>query len=235
MPDGAPILLAEDTPTNQAIALNMLRRRGYRVELVANASEAVDAVRRDSYAAVLMDCQMPVLDGSAATAEIRRLEGDARRTAIIAMIAHAMEGDRGRCIAAGMDDDLSKPLGADTLDAVLQRWLGATQAAVVDRSVLRRLAPTSATEAIVDDICDLFPTTAGLRLEAIRAGDAETLRTEAHTLEGSAANVGAVLVSNVAAALEQLARATDLMAAEPWLSRLTDALGSTRATTAGRR
>jgi CheY-like chemotaxis protein len=118
----------------------MLRRRGYRVELVANASEAVDAVRRDSHAAVLMDCRMPVLDGSAATAEIRRLEGDARRTPIIAMTAHATEGDRGRCIAAGMDDDLSKTLGADTLDAVLQRWLGATQAPVVGRSVLRRLA-----------------------------------------------------------------------------------------------
>ena len=109
---------------------------------------------------------MPVLDGYAATAEIRRLEGTPRRTPIIAMTAHAMEGDRERCIAAGMDDYLSKPLNGHALDAVLQRWVGTTEATVIDRAVLRALARDVGDEAIVDEICDLFLTETGPRLIA---------------------------------------------------------------------
>ncbi|WP_053225689.1 hybrid sensor histidine kinase/response regulator [Solirubrobacter soli] len=230
--DGASILLAEDNPTNQAVAINILRRRGYRVSVAADGGEAVEALRREPFAAVLMDCQMPVLDGYAATAEIRRMEGDARRTPIIAMTAHAMEGDRERCIAAGMDDYLAKPLHADDLHAVLQRWIAATRPVVVDQAVLRALARDVGDDAIVEEICDLFLTEAGPRLEAMRAatrrGDAEALHVHAHTLKGAASSVGAAMVANAAEEIQTHAAAGDLVGADAWLTRLADAVDLTR-------
>jgi PAS domain S-box-containing protein len=232
-PNGAAILLAEDNATNQAVAINILRRRGYRVVVAANGREAVDAVQRETFAAVLMDCQMPVLDGYAATEAIRRLEGDARRIPIIAMTAHAMEGDRERCLEAGMDDYLSKPLRADALAATLGRWMQATTPTVMDRSILRALARDVGDEAIVDEICELFLAEAGPRLETMQRaaadGDAETLRDAAHTLMGSSANVGAVAVAGAAAEIERHAGAKDIEGARPWLIRLSDAVTLTRA------
>ena len=149
------------------------------------------------------------------------------------MTAHAMEGDRERCIAAGMDDYLSKPLHADDLDAVLQRWISATPPTVVDRSVLRSLARDVGEQAIVDEICDLFLSETGPRLEAMRhaaeSGDTESLRNHAHTLKGSASNIGAVLVCGAAAEVEKLASEDRLDAVETWLSRLRDAFALTRA------
>jgi PAS domain S-box-containing protein len=232
-PAGAPILLAEDNATNQAVALHILRRRGYRVVIVGDGRQAVEAIQRETYAAVLMDCQMPVLDGYAATGEIRRLEGDERHTPIIAMTAHAMEGDRERCLAAGMDDYLSKPLRADDLDTTLRRWIRPAEPAVMDRSVLRALSRDIGDGAIVDEICDLFLSETGLQLVRMRrsavAGDAEALRAEAHTLKGSSANVGAIAVSSAAGAIESLAHTGDLRGAHPLLVQLTDAVELTRA------
>jgi PAS domain S-box-containing protein len=224
--DGAAILLAEDNATNQAVALHILRRRGYRVDVAANGREAVEALRRERYAAVLMDCQMPVLDGYAATAEIRQLEGDARRTPIIAMTAHAMEGDRERCLAAGMDDYLSKPLRAGDLDAALERWIDVHGPAVMDRSLLAALARDVGDPSIADEICALFLTELGRSVEAIHsAADSEALRIAAHTLKGSAANVGAVALSGAAAEIEQLAGRGEPAS----LTRLDEAVTLTRA------
>jgi signal transduction histidine kinase/ActR/RegA family two-component response regulator len=116
------ILVAEDSPVNQVVVLRMLERAGFRAELACDGQEALELLAAKSYDAVLMDCQMPTLDGYEATAEIRRLEAGGPRIPVIAMTAHAMKGDREKCLAAGMDDYLSKPLHRDVLTGVLAHW-----------------------------------------------------------------------------------------------------------------
>ena len=120
------VLLAEDNPVNRRVAARMLERLGYRVDVAADGREAVDAVAHTSYAAVLMDCQMPVLDGFEATRAIRAAEeAGGRRLPILAMTAHAMPGDRERCLAAGMDDYVPKPVSINSLRAILSSWIEA--------------------------------------------------------------------------------------------------------------
>ena len=117
--------MAEDNPTNQAVAVAMLKRLGYRVEAVANGGEAIKALSEIPYDLVLMDCQMPEIDGYEATRWIRSGDSGARNPdiPIIAMTAHAMTGDRERCLAAGMNDYLSKPVQPKGLEQTLARWL----------------------------------------------------------------------------------------------------------------
>jgi PAS domain S-box-containing protein len=132
----ADILVAEDNVINQRVATALIERRGYRADVVSNGQEALDALLRQSYALVLMDCQMPVMDGFEATREFRKRESQARRTPVIAMTAHAMSGDRERCIAAGMDDYLSKPVLPEDLDRIFERWLAAASAVQATNSPL---------------------------------------------------------------------------------------------------
>ena len=117
------ILVAEDNPINAKVALRILDRLGYAADAVANGREAVAAVKSGAYDAVLMDWQMPVMDGLQAALEIRRAEPPGRRLPIIAMTASAMEGDRSACLAAGMDDHIGKPVRPAGLKAILERWL----------------------------------------------------------------------------------------------------------------
>jgi CheY-like chemotaxis protein/HPt (histidine-containing phosphotransfer) domain-containing protein len=215
------LLLVEDNAINQLVATRMLAKLGYEVDVAENGREAVDATARVTYDAVLMDCQMPEMDGYQATAAIRRREGESRHTPIIAMTAAAMEGDRDVCIAAGMDDYLAKPVRAETLLAVLERWVVAEPVAADDAP-----APLDAEqfEAMRDLdggdgellrlLANEFLNDARRQLEMLRqavgGSDPETVERAAHSLKGASSAIGAFGLSELCAQLELLGRGRTL-------------------------
>jgi CheY-like chemotaxis protein len=120
---GVRILIAEDNQVNQKVVIRQLQKIGYKADAVANGMEALEATSKVAYDVILMDCQMPEMDGFTATREIRRRESaSGAHTPIVAMTANVMEGDRERCLAAGMDEYLSKPIKLEALQALLERW-----------------------------------------------------------------------------------------------------------------
>jgi CheY-like chemotaxis protein len=237
------VLVVEDNAVNQRVAVRMLETRGYHADAVANGREAVDAFARRPYDLVLMDCQMPEMDGYAATAAIRQHEraqgAAARRTPIVAMTAHALEGDAEKFLAAGMDDYIPKPVTVQRLEAVLTRWSpqtgsGAPEEAV-DGNVLAALRdlqgesrPDLLAELLAVYLRDTPPRLAALH-EAVARADAEALRRAAHSLKGSSSQIGAVQVARLCADLEHQAGTTDLMGAPETLRRLDEAFGRVRA------
>ena len=139
------VLIAEDNAVNQLVIETMLTKRGFAVDIANDGVEALARLATGSYGAVFMDCQMPNLDGYSTTARIREREGAGERLPVIAMTAHAMKGDRERCLEAGMDDYMSKPLRPDVLDEVLERWLG------VKPAVRAETSAQPAIDALIDD------------------------------------------------------------------------------------
>ena len=259
----AHLLVAEDNPVNQKVATKTLENLGYRVDVAANGAEAVRAVADGPYAAVLMDCQMPVMDGFQATAAIRDQEGDERRIPIIAMTAAAMEGDRERCLTAGMDDYLAKPLRSDQVGDTLARWVGdgpgpepdpvpavrvpAEEEVVLDPKAVAQLRTLGERAGfdVVGEVLDLFRRDTPARLAALRRsvaeGDAARVQETAHTLKGSSVSLGATTMAEVCRRLEKLGRTGELDEAgsavaelEAEFPRVTAALDTTFATTASR-
>ncbi len=237
----ARVLVAEDNAINQFVAVRLLESLGYRADVVANGLEAVETLSRTPYAAVLMDCQMPEMDGYEAAAEIRRRGGTAHRAPIIAMTAHALRSERERALEAGMDDHISKPVKPETLDAVLRRWIrrpmpdpafapgprdGSQPDDPVDHSVLEDLSglQREGEPDILVRLSSMFLDEAPPRMvtmrEAVKRGDARALEEAAHALNGSCANLGARGMEVLCADLEKLARAEDLRGASNLLTRL---------------
>jgi CheY-like chemotaxis protein/HPt (histidine-containing phosphotransfer) domain-containing protein len=225
-PSGGPrLLVAEDNAVNQRMAVHMLEKLGYQADVVANGAEAFTALDRIPYPLVLMDCQMPEMDGYAATAAIRAREGAERHTTIIAMTASAMPGDRDRCLEAGMDDYLAKPVREKELAATLARWLpGAVRtqqnessreddgAASIDRDVLANVGDPArgGDPNFLRELAAMFFDAAPALMTALRAAaaqrDAAGLIQPAHTLKGSAGYLGASRVSALCQRLEARGR-----------------------------
>jgi two-component system, sensor histidine kinase and response regulator len=210
---------------------------------VNNGREAVDALSRTSYGAVLMDIQMPGMDGYEATAEIRRREESGRHTPIIAMTADAMQGDRERALAAGMDDYIAKPVQREELDAVLERWIsqpkqeplaqrsdgaeGASEdAPALDLSVLesRRGRQREGEPDKLARIVDLFIDDVPLRLDelrqAVERGEAQKVEETAHMLKGGSGYMGAVQMAEICARIQELGASGELSAAPELLDDL---------------
>ena len=217
------ILLAEDNLVNQKVAQLQITKLGYALHIVNNGQEAVDAMNTQPYAAILMDCQMPVMDGFEATGAIRKAEKTgSRRLPIIAMTANAMQGDRERCLAAGMDDYISKPISAEQLSSVLARWIADPLPATV-AIVMAPLAPPTAPAAqlidfalledyfgddpqVLAQLLELFQTSTFSLLEKLHAAvalqDETSVLALSHEAKGSCGNLGIESMAQIATRLE---------------------------------
>ena len=236
------VLLVEDNAVNREVALGILENLGYIADVACDGLSAISRLRRNAYAAVLADCNLPEMDGYELTRLIRLGEPHAwdPRVPVIAMTAHALAGDREKCIAAGMDDYVSKPIDPKALESVLDRWTGvevsevsgdtATGPAVVreikafDQDEL--IERVMGNEEIARRVASRFVADIPAQLVALSAAiagcDGERAHAIAHSIKGAAANVSAAQMSRITSDLEHAARAGDMnMAREAW-SKLSD-------------
>ncbi len=248
---GGRILLVEDNPVNQEVTLGMLAALGCHAVAVGNGQEALDAIESERFDLVLMDCQMPVLDGYEATRILRAGEREhgGERLTVIALTANALPGDSDRCLAAGMDDYLSKPFTIQKLYDMLSKWTGEVRKSGEDAAVGTSMAPSVETkgrsgpinravldgirslegagggETLVRKILSLYLSDSPIHLEGIlrasEKGDGESFRRAAHALKSSSANVGAADLSELCRKLEEMGRSEELPAVgDPLLIRL---------------
>ena len=235
------VLLAEDNPVNQKIALRQLQKLGYSADAVANGAEAVMSLEMVHYDVVLMDCQMPEMDGFEATAAIREREGSERHTIIIAMTANALQGDREKCLAAGMDDYISKPTKQEDLGKLLATWtqtLDKTKEEPEPETIptydnvepisSEKLAEMSALQDedepdLLIELIDLFLLHTPAKVEELRqavaAENAATIERAAHTIKGGASHFGAAPLIQICGLLEEHAKAGSLQDAVVNLAR----------------
>jgi PAS domain S-box-containing protein len=225
-PSRARVLVVEDNNVNQLVALGQLNRLGHEVVLAASGTEALDAIRDGVFDIVLMDCQMPDMDGYEATRRVRQMSGAGARIPIIAITAHALPGEREKCLASGMNDYLPKPVSLEQLGAVIRLWASKSSAApqtrgpdlmedddhyVLDRErVSSFMAINRTQQGFLEGLVKTFRQDVPSRLDVLRAAtasaDANDLALAAHALKSSSGSVGAKRMYTVAASLEQSAR-----------------------------
>lgn len=238
---GARILVVEDNLVNQEVAKAVLLQFGCLVTIVNNGQEALALLEKGPFDLVLMDCQMPIMDGFQATERIREREWRAakrgqpvNRQSIVALTAHAISGDRDRCLQVGMDDYLSKPFGREDIGLILKRWLpaslvdplaaspremdrlpdgeGEPVSASIDDEVLEKIRALerNGTPRLVARLVEFFLKETPLQIERMKkahtSADAGALRMAAHTLKSSSANIGAMTLHELCKALELRAR-----------------------------
>jgi len=236
----ARILVVEDNTTNQLVARTILQKLGHHVDLAANGAEALDLLQLMPFDLVLMDCQMPVMDGLEATRRIRNGEAGEtqRQIPIIAMTAHIFEEDKQRCFASGMDDYLSKPVQATDLARCVIKWCGTRPQAVADQvqssaavspagrcfdsdGLLERLGGDHELSAVVlQTYLDNAETYLTALRKAIADGSIEEVSMQAHGFKGMAYNCGAMATGIAAMQLEKMAHAGTLAGAELLMSQL---------------
>jgi len=222
---GGTILLVEDNPVNQAVAEAILTRAGYSVVIAGNGREAVETLKNKDFDVVLMDVQMPEMDGFEATGEIRKLSGAKAKVPIIAMTAHAMAGDREKCLEAGMDDYVSKPINSAELREVIERWrkknlpvrmVSSEKAtgAGTPVDINRLLDASGGDKHFCQELIELFFADSKKRFLALEKnladGLADGVKAEAHSLRGASANLGAGGLSKIFAEIEDMAAAGQL-------------------------
>jgi len=230
------ILLVEDNPVNREVAVGMLESLGCTAHAAENGWLALQAMNNDAFDAVLMDCQMPVMDGLTATAELRRREQNSggARLPVIALTANTMEGDRERCLAAGMDDFLSKPFTQQQLAALLKRWLAlhvlpeserrdSSRLPLIDAAVLRNITAL-ARPTLLNSMIELYlkhsPPLIGAIEKAAANGDADALQDALHTFKSSTANLGGVRLATLTKECELLLREGGVNKAAPAVQRI---------------
>jgi two-component system, sensor histidine kinase and response regulator len=232
---GTRLLLVEDNPVNQRVALRVLQKLAADVTLANNGAEALERILEVSFDAVLMDCQMPVMDGFEATRRIRELEqlsGRTKRLPIIALTANVMSEDRQNCIAAGMDAHLGKPIEPAQLIDCLSRYLkpdgGRSQ---VDMVALREL--TGGDTQFEHELVETFIASGDKCLaeivQALRIKDFETIGKRAHALKGASANIHAASLAAAASTLESAARANSVREIDGLVQEVTERLHAVNA------
>jgi CheY-like chemotaxis protein len=241
------ILLADDNPINQRVGQSVLAKLGYHVELATNGLEVIQAIEQGAFDLLFLDVQMPELDGLEAARQITARWPADRRPRIIAMTGNAFLGDREKCLAAGMDDYICKPIRIAELQEAIQRWgptkirrtdttmflrKNANHTGLLDQHMiaeLREMHPPGGV-SILGELIDLFDFSAPERLERIRhsIADPDQLCRHAQALKSLALNMGACRVADLSKALELMARDGKVEAAPRILAELETVLSDTR-------